>query len=111
MLAAWRGTRSTHLTSAFGRAQTINGQLTNAAGAPLAGATIDVVATPSYQGAAAQNASSYQGSELDLILTWNAKKYLQVQGGYAHFFAGNYLTDTGAYDDANFGYVQATIKF
>ena len=45
--------------------------------------------------AAAQNAGNYQGSELDLILTWNAKKYLQIQGGYAHFFAGNYLTGHG----------------
>ncbi len=61
--------------------------------------------------AAAQNASSYQGSELDFILTWNAKKYLQIQGGYAHFFAGAYLKDTGTYDDANFGYIQATLKF
>jgi hypothetical protein len=61
--------------------------------------------------AAARNAGSYQGSELDLILTWNVKKYLQIQGGYAHFFAGSYLTDTGAHDDANFGYVQATLKF
>ncbi len=61
--------------------------------------------------AAAQDAGSYQGSELDLILTWNVRKYFQIQGGYAHFFAGNYLTDTGANDDANFGYIMATLNF
>ena len=60
---------------------------------------------------AAQNASSYEGSELDVVLTWNVKKYLQIQGGYAHFFAGSYLKDTGAHGDANFGYVQAMLTF
>jgi hypothetical protein len=61
--------------------------------------------------ATAENASPYQGSELDAILTWSPRKYFQLQGGYAHFFAGNYLKDTGAHDDANFGYVQMLIKF
>jgi hypothetical protein len=60
---------------------------------------------------AAQDAGNYQGSELDFILTWNARKYLQIQGGYAHFFAGTYLKDTGAHDDANFGYVMTTLIF
>ncbi|MDR3404893.1 MAG: alginate export family protein [Chthoniobacter sp.] len=61
--------------------------------------------------AAAKDAGNYQGSEVDFILTWNVKKYFQVQGGYAHFFAGSYLSDTGAHDDADFGYVQALFKF
>jgi len=61
--------------------------------------------------AAARNARSYQGSELDFILTWDVMKNIQLQGGYAHFFAGSYLEDTGAHDDANFGYVMATLKF
>jgi hypothetical protein len=61
LVAAWRGTRRGRLTSAFGRAQTIVGQLTSAAGAPLSGATIDVVATPAYRGAAAQAASVQSG--------------------------------------------------
>ena len=59
----------------------------------------------------AQNASNYRGSELDFIVTWNVNKHVQVQGGYAHFFAGRYLSDTGTSDDANFGYVMATLKF
>jgi hypothetical protein len=60
---------------------------------------------------AARNASSYAGSELDLIVTWQARKELAIEAGYSHFFAGSYLGDTGAQDDANFGYVQATISF
>jgi len=61
--------------------------------------------------ASARSARSYQGSELDFILTWDVMKNIQLQGGYAHFFAGSYLEDTGAHDDANFGYVMATLKF
>jgi hypothetical protein len=58
-----------------------------------------------------RNVSNYAGSEIDFVVTWNAKKYLQFQGGYSHFFAGGYLKDTGAHDDANFAYLQAMITF
>ncbi len=60
---------------------------------------------------AARSASNYEGSEVDLVATWNVNKNFQLQGGYAHFFAGEYLSDTGPSDDADFGYVQATITF
>ena len=60
---------------------------------------------------AARAAGSYEGSQAELVLTWNVKKWLQIQGGYAHFFAGDYLEDTGASDDADFGYVQAMLTF
>ena len=56
-------------------------------------------------------ASDYCGSEVDFIVTWNACKYVQVQAGYSHFFAGDYLKSTGFHSDADFGYVQATITF
>jgi hypothetical protein len=49
--AGWRRTKRQRLTSRFGRAETIVGQLTSPRGAPIAGATIDLVATPAYQGA------------------------------------------------------------
>jgi hypothetical protein len=61
--------------------------------------------------AAARNASSYCGSEVDFVVTWNVCKNLQVQGGYSHFFAGDYLKSTGFHSDADFGYLQATITF
>ena len=54
---------------------------------------------------------SYAGSELDLIVTWQARKELAIEVGYCHFFAGQFLGDTGTQDDADFGYVQATISF
>ncbi len=56
-------------------------------------------------------ADNFAGSEVDLTVTWNVNKHLQVEGGYSHFFAGSYLGDTGASDDADFGYVQAKIMF
>lgn len=60
---------------------------------------------------AAREAGKYEGSQIELVVTWNATKYLQFQGGYAHFFAGTYLADTGPSDDADFGYIMATINF
>lgn len=61
--------------------------------------------------AAARDASSFAGMELDFVLTWKPCKQVSMQGGYSHFFAGTYLQDTGASDDANFGYLQTTIAF
>ena len=61
--------------------------------------------------ATSRHASDYCGSEVDFIVTWNACKYVQIQGGYSHFFAGDYLKSTGFHSDADFGYVQATITF
>ncbi len=61
--------------------------------------------------AAARGASDYVGSEVDLVVTWNAHKCVQIQGGYSHFFAGDYAKGTGFHSDADFGYVQAAITF
>jgi hypothetical protein len=50
--ASWKGAKTDHLTTPFGRAQTIVGRLTRPSGAPIPGATIGVLTTPAYQGAA-----------------------------------------------------------
>ena len=60
---------------------------------------------------AARDASSYVGSELDLLATYQPLKFLSIWAGYSHFFAGDYLKATGPSDDADYGYVQATITF
>jgi hypothetical protein len=60
---------------------------------------------------AARAASSYAGSEVDVTAQWAVNKHVSLEAGYSHFFAGDYLEDTGAGDDADFGYVQATITF
>ncbi len=56
-------------------------------------------------------ADSFVGSELDFTVTWKPEKWLSFQAGYSHFFAGDYLKASGAADDADFGYVQASIDF
>ena len=61
--------------------------------------------------ALARNADSFAGSEVDVTAQWTVNKHFAVEAGYSHFFAGSYLGDTGPSDDADFGYVQATITF
>lgn len=56
-------------------------------------------------------ASSFAGTEIDAKATWTVCKNLGLEAGYSHFFAGTYLKDTGAHDDADFGYVMATVNF
>lgn len=60
---------------------------------------------------AARAAGNYAGSEIDFNVTWAATRWLELQGGYSHFFAGDYLRDTGPSDDADFGYLQAKLTF
>jgi hypothetical protein len=55
--------------------------------------------------------SNFAGHEIDLQLTWKPTDYLTVLGGYSHFFAGDYLSETGADSDADFAYLQATVNF
>jgi 1,2-phenylacetyl-CoA epoxidase catalytic subunit len=61
--------------------------------------------------ATSRAAGNYVGSEIDFLATWNVTKWFQVEGGYSHFFSGDYLKDTGPHDDADFGYVQAKLTF
>jgi hypothetical protein len=49
--ASWKGLRSTRLRSPYGRTETIDGRLTAPGGVPIAGARVDVRATPAYTGA------------------------------------------------------------
>ena len=59
----------------------------------------------------ARNADKFAGTEFDIVATYKPIKQLAVQAGYGHFFAGDYLRNTGAHDNADFGYLQATIEF
>lgn len=49
--AGWVGSKKARIASPYGRAHTIAGRLTAPGGAPIAGAALDCVATPAYQGA------------------------------------------------------------
>jgi hypothetical protein len=56
-------------------------------------------------------ASNFAGHEIDLAFTYKPTDRLTIFTGYSHFFAGDYLSDTGPSDDADFAYLQATIAF
>jgi hypothetical protein len=54
--------------------------------------------------------------EADLVLTYNFTSFAQVQAGYSHFVAGDYVKESlsapgfGAVD-ANYVYLQTTFRF
>jgi hypothetical protein len=58
LTVSWQATKSMHLTSRYGRPQTIVGRLLGPGGVPIAGASIDLTATPADQGARAATMAS-----------------------------------------------------
>src|SRR6185437_1867431 len=60
--------------------------------------------------------SRFVGEELDLVLTYDITSYAQVQGGYGHFFVGDYVKQSLSAPgfgstDANYMYLQAKLNF
>ncbi len=56
------------------------------------------------------NANSHAGCELDFTVNTKLSQHLDMLLGYSHFFAGAYLADTGASDDADFAYLMLTLN-
>lgn len=54
---------------------------------------------------------SYTGNELNISAKYKATEYLELRGGYGHYFAGDYLDDTGEADDADLFYVETIFTF
>ncbi len=58
--------------------------------------------------------SSFGGQEIDLIATYALKSYLKLQGGFGHYFTGDYINQSmskvGGSHSANWLYVQASIS-
>src|SRR3989338_125431 len=54
--------------------------------------------------------SPHVGDEIDLTADYKFNNNVSVHAGYSHFFAGKYLQETGANDDADFFYVQTTFS-
>ena len=61
--------------------------------------------------AAARDAGHFRGQEIDLTASYKLNPHAALMAGYSVFFAGNYLADTGASDNAHFGYLQLQIDF
>ena len=51
------------------------------------------------------------GSEIDLLLTWQIDRHAGAYVGYSHFFAGEFIADTGPAGDIDFFYVGLTYTF
>ena len=56
-------------------------------------------------------ASDYVGTEVDLLFNYKVSSFLNIEGGYAHFFCGDYVKDTGSSKDADWFYLQTAITF
>ncbi len=57
------------------------------------------------------NASTHVGNEIDLKAAYKICPNANMLLGYSHFFAGNFLEDTGTADDADYLYVQTVLNF
>lgn len=51
------------------------------------------------------------GSETDLVVNWQIERHWSAYVGYAHFFTGPFLIQTGAHDDQDFFYAAVTFTF
>ncbi len=55
--------------------------------------------------------ASYIGNEFDIVLTYQFNKYLSAYIGYAHFFTGDFIQETGPSRDVDFLYGSVTFTF
>ena len=55
--------------------------------------------------------SNYVGDEVDFYLKYKVLSFLELEGGYAHFFCGDFVKDTGSSDDTDWFYFQTSISF
>jgi hypothetical protein len=56
-------------------------------------------------------ADDYVGDELDVVIRYVVNKRITLEGGYAHFFAKDYVEDTGSGDDCDWFYAQTVVSF
>jgi len=55
--------------------------------------------------------SNYVGDEVDVVMQYKLFSFLDLEGGYAHFFCGDYVKETGSADNADWFYLQSVIRF
>ena len=84
----------------------------NVGGAPRGG----TAATPGNGYGINSGYSSFVGSEIDLVAGWAVTRFAQLEGGYSHFFHGDYIEQslsapTHGARDADWLYLQLTVNF
>ncbi|MFO1520953.1 MAG: alginate export family protein [Kiritimatiellia bacterium] len=68
-------------------------------------------AAGAIQRAGSDTASGDVGDELDLLVTLPVDNHLTVSAGWSKFFAGRFLSDTGAHEDVDFLYSTVQLTF
>ena len=53
----------------------------------------------------------FVGSELDLLVKYEFNRHLMGMFGYSHFFAGDFIEDSGADKDIDFVYASLQFTF
>jgi hypothetical protein len=51
------------------------------------------------------------GSEVDVLLNWQIDRHLSAYFGYSHFFAGDFIDETGPSEDIDFVYAALAFTF
>jgi hypothetical protein len=59
----------------------------------------------------AGSGASFIGSELDLLLNWQIDRHTAAYLGYSHFFAGDFINETGPHEDIDFLYAAVSYTF
>ena len=54
---------------------------------------------------------TFVGSEIDLLLIYKLDRHVTISGGYSHFFAGDFIDNSGSHDDIDFVYTTLQITF
>jgi hypothetical protein len=55
--------------------------------------------------------ASYVGNEFDIVLNWQIDRHTSAYVGWAHFFAGDFIEQTGPSMDVDFVYAAVTFTF
>jgi hypothetical protein len=55
--------------------------------------------------------AAYVGAELDLNLNWQIDRHTAAYFGYSHFFAGDFIEESGPDEDIDFVYAAVTYTF
>jgi hypothetical protein len=55
--------------------------------------------------------AAYVGNELDLVLNWQIDRHFSAYVGWAHFFTGEFIQQTGPSKDVDFVYAAVTFTF
>jgi len=62
-------------------------------------------------GTAAASSSAWLGHEIDFTAAYPVTGQIQLSAGYSHFFAGDFIDQTGPGSDIDFFYTQILIRF